>query len=150
MHKLEKIQRLPVDLKTAWDFFSSPNNLSKITPSYMGFKITSELKNKKMYPGLIISYIVKPILGIPLTWVTEITEVSEGKYFIDEQRVGPYRIWHHEHHFREIDGGVEMTDLLYYRLPLGFLGKIINSLYVRKKVNGIFNYRATVLNKLFK
>jgi len=116
----------------------------------MGFKITSELKNKKMYPGLIISYIVKPILGIPLTWVTEITEVSEGKYFIDEQRVGPYRIWHHEHHFREIDGGVEMTDLLYYRLPLGFLGKIINSLYVRKKVNGIFNYRATVLNKLFK
>jgi ligand-binding SRPBCC domain-containing protein len=149
MHKLEKVQRLPIDIKTAWDFFSSPKNLSKITPSYMGFNITSELKNEKMYPGLIITYIVKPILGIPLTWVTEITEISEGKYFIDEQRVGPYKIWHHEHHFREIEGGVEMRDLLYYRLPFGFIGKIINSLFVKKKVNGIFDYRTEVLEKMF-
>lgn len=150
MHKLERIQRLPIDIKTAWDFFSSPKNLSKITPSYMGFNITSELKNEKMYPGLIITYIVKPIFGIPLTWVTEITEISDGKYFIDEQRVGPYKIWHHEHHFREIEGGVEMRDLLYYRLPLGFIGKIINLIFVRKKVEGIFDYRVNVLNELFK
>jgi ligand-binding SRPBCC domain-containing protein len=149
MHKLERVLRLSIDLKTAWDFFSSPKNLSKITPSYMGFNIISELKNEKMYPGLIITYIVKPILGIPLTWVTEITEISEGKYFIDEQRVGPYKIWHHEHHFREIEGGIEMRDLLYYRLPFGFIGKIINSLFVKKKVNGIFDYRTEVLEKMF-
>lgn len=149
MHKLERVQRLQIDLKTAWDFFSSPKNLSKIAPSYMGFNITSELKSEKMYPGLIITYIVKPMLGIPLTWVTEITEISEGKYFIDEQRVGPYRIWHHEHHFKEIEGGVEMRDLLYYRLPFGFAGKIINTLFVGKKVNAIFDYRTKVLREMF-
>jgi ligand-binding SRPBCC domain-containing protein len=149
MLRLERVQRLPIDLETAWDFFSSPKNLSKITPSYMGFNIKSELKNEKMYPGLIITYIVKPVLGIPLTWVTEITEISEGKYFIDEQRVGPYKIWHHEHHFREIEGGVEMRDLLYYRLPFGFLGKIVNALFVGKKVNAIFDYRTEVLEKMF-
>jgi len=149
MHKLESVLNLPIDINTAWDFFSSPKNLSKITPSYMGFNITSELKNEKMYPGIIIVYKVRPVLGIPITWVTEITEVSEGKYFIDEQRVGPYKIWHHEHHFREIEGGVEMTDLLYYKLPFGFIGKIINALYVGKKVKRIFEYRTQVLDKMF-
>ncbi|MBI5403458.1 MAG: SRPBCC family protein [Ignavibacteriae bacterium] len=150
MHKLEKKQRLPIDIKTAWEFFSSPKNLSKITPSYMGFNITSELKNEKMYPGLFITYRVRPVLGIPITWVTEITEVSEGNYFIDEQRVGPYKIWHHEHHFRECEGGTEMTDLLYYRLPFWFLGKILHSLFVKRKVISIFDYRTEVLEKLFK
>jgi ligand-binding SRPBCC domain-containing protein len=149
MHKLESVLNLPIDINTAWDFFSSPKNLSKITPSYMGFNITSELKNEKMYPGIIIVYKVRPVLGIPITWVTEITEVSEGKYFIDEQRVGPYKIWHHEHHFSEIEGGVEMTDLLYYKLPFGFIGKIINALYVGKKVKRIFEYRTQVLDKMF-
>lgn len=148
MHKLERVQRLPIDIKTAWDFFSSPKNLSKITPSYMGFNITSEMKNEKMYPGIFIIYKVKPLMGIPITWVTEITEVSEGKYFIDEQRVGPYKIWHHEHHFREVEGGVEMRDLLYYRLPFGFIGKIINLIFVRKKVEGIFDYRTEVLVRM--
>jgi len=150
MHKLESVQKLPIDIKTAWDFFSSPKNLSKITPSYMGFDIITELKTEKMYPGIIIEYKVRPVLGIPITWVTEITEVSEGEYFIDEQRVGPYKIWHHEHHFKEIESGVEMTDLLYYKLPFGFIGKIINALFVGKKVKSIFEYRTEVLNKLFK
>lgn len=149
MHKLERVQRLPIDLKTAWDFFSSPGNLSRITPPSMGFNILSELKTEKMYPGIFIIYKVKPLMGFPITWVTEITEVSEGKYFIDEQRVGPYKIWHHEHHFREAERGVEMTDLLYYKLPFGFLGKAVHSLFVKRKVESIFDYRTEILKSLF-
>lgn len=149
MHKLEKIQRIPIDIKTAWDFFSSPKNLSKITPKKMNFRIISDIKDGKMFPGMFIIYIVSPVFGIPITWITEITHISEKKYFIDEQRIGPYKMWHHEHHFKEIEGGVEMLDLLYYRLPFGFIGKIINFLFVRRKVIGIFNYRENILRDFF-
>lgn len=136
-------------MEEAWDFFSSPRNLSVITPDYMGFIITSGYKDQKMYDGMVITYIVKPIFNIPLNWVTEITHVKEPAYFVDEQRFGPYNFWHHEHHFHEVDGGVEMKDLLNYKLPFGPIGRILNSLFVRRRVESIFDYRYRKLESLF-
>ena len=117
--------------------------------SYMGFDITSGNQDEKIYPGMIITYTVNPLLNIPMKWMTEITQVSPKSYFIDEQRSGPYKIWHHEHHFKKIEGGVEMTDILHYKVPLGFLGNIAEKLLVRKKVQEIFDFRKKKLDKLF-
>ncbi|MBK9291216.1 MAG: SRPBCC family protein [Bacteroidetes bacterium] len=136
------------DLKTVWDFFSSPKNLKQITPSHMGFDILVGGEGK-MYPGQIIAYRVKPLFGFPMLWVTEITHVSEQKFFVDEQRIGPYKMWHHEHHFVEVDGGVEMTDIVSYALPFGPLGTLAHKILVRKKVEGIFKYRQRVITRLF-
>lgn len=149
LYRLHRVQKLPVSLDKAWFFFSAPDNLSKITPEYMGFTVTSDQIDQKMYEGMIISYIVKPLFKIPLTWVTEITHVRAPYYFVDEQRFGPYSFWHHEHHFREIDGGVEMTDLLNYKLTMGLIGRSVNSLFVRKRVESIFDYRFRKLEKMF-
>jgi len=130
-YQLHKTQRIPANLDEVWDFISSPANLKKITPRYMGFDITSELLAPKMYPGMIISYKVSPILGIKMTWVTEITHIKDKEYFVDEQRVGPYAIWHHEHKIESIEGGVLMTDIVTYKPPLCFLGSIANSVLIK-------------------
>ncbi|MBK7408343.1 MAG: SRPBCC family protein [Saprospirales bacterium] len=148
MHQLKSIQRIPIDLKTAWEFFSSPRNLSVITPPEMGFEVQSELP-EKMYPGLFIQYKVRPLFGIPVTWVTEITHVQEGEFFVDEQRVGPYRIWHHQHFFKEIPGGVEMTDIVDYQLPFGFLGDLVHPFLVGPRLKHIFDFRYRKLVELF-
>ena len=140
MYQLKKTQFIKTDLKTAWDFFSSPGNLKKITPDYMGFDVKTELP-EKMYEGLMIEYTVKPLLGIPMNWITEIKTVKELEFFVDEQRKGPYKIWHHEHHFKEVDGGVEMTDIVSYELPLGILGRIMHPFLVQKKLEKIFDFR---------
>ncbi|MEZ4918053.1 MAG: SRPBCC family protein [Saprospiraceae bacterium] len=148
--KLERTQKLPVDLQTAWAYFSSPNNLKEITPDYMGFEIQSDPRFlSEMYAGQVIEYTVKPVLGIPMYWMTEITQVENGRFFIDEQRVGPYKIWHHQHHFREIEGGVEMTDLVHYQLPLGPLGNLAHALFVKRQLNAIFDYRWNKLEEQF-
>ncbi|MBK8516480.1 MAG: SRPBCC family protein [Saprospiraceae bacterium] len=149
IYTLTKKQFLPVSMDAAWDFFSSPANLKKITPVYMGFEITTDTGNGKMYPGQIISYVVTPFLGIPVSWTTEITHVSDKKYFVDEQRFGPYSFWHHQHWFEEVDGGVEMTDIVNYGLPLGFLGRMANTFLVRSKLEEIFNFREKVVDTLF-
>jgi ligand-binding SRPBCC domain-containing protein len=135
-------------MEKAWDFFSSPENLKEITPDYMGFKIQTEIP-PKMYPGMIIAYKVKPLPGFQVNWVTEITQIKEYEYFIDCQLSGPYKIWHHEHHFKRVEGGVEMTDLLYYMIPYGIFGRLLNFLFIRKKVEGIFSYRNSVLQRIF-
>jgi ligand-binding SRPBCC domain-containing protein len=132
----------------AWDFFSSPKNLQVITPPYLGFEIQSELP-EKMYPGLFISYKVSPVLGIKLNWTTEITHVNEPHFFVDEQRVGPYTIWHHEHHFVQKEGGIEMTDIVSYKLPFGFLGRLVHPLLVAPKLNEIFAFRFKKVDELF-
>ena len=116
----------------------------------MGFEITSDNKEDKMYAGMIISYKVKPMLNIPLKWVTEITHVKEKKYFVDEQRVGPYKMWHHEHIFEIKKEGVLMTDIISYVPPFGILGTIANLMFIKKRVNTIFDYRNIVLEKMFK
>ncbi len=148
LHQLRAIQRVPIDLDTAWAFFSDPRNLKTITPEYMGFRIKTDLP-AEMYPGLIVEYTVSPVARIPLTWVTEITHVKHGEYFVDEQRSGPYAMWHHEHHFKAIPGGVEMLDIVSYRLPFGPLGDIVNRLSVAAQVKEIFTYREKVLAKRF-
>jgi len=141
---------LPVPLSTAWDFFSSPVNLAKITPPEMNLVVTSGYTDdSKVYPGLLITYQITPAFGIKLNWVTEISDVKDQEYFIDEQRSGPYALWHHQHHFREIKGGVHMTDILTYALPYGLVGRIANALLVERKVKKIFAYRQLQIEKLF-
>jgi ligand-binding SRPBCC domain-containing protein len=141
---------LPTTLDNAWDFFSSPLNLAKITPPEMGFAVTSEYKdNAKVYAGMIITYKITPLLGIKMNWMTEITHVKEKEYFVDEQRFGPYALWHHQHHFKQVEGGIQMTDLLHYAIPYGFIGRIANSLVVAGKVKNIFDYREEAVEHLF-
>lgn len=149
IYTLTVMQQLPIGLSEAWKFFSSPKNLERITPKHMGFKITSG-EPGKMYPGQIISYKVAPLAGVKTSWVTEITHVEEEKFFVDEQRFGPYRMWHHEHHFVENDKGVLMTDKVSYKIPFGFLGSIAQSLFIKKQLKGIFEYRVKVLDEMFK
>lgn len=115
----------------------------------MGFNITSELKNKKMYPGMIISYKVSPLLGIKTTWVTEITHVKDKEYFVDEQRVGPYSMWHHEHFIEATEKGVLMTDIVSYQPPFGFLGSIANVFIIKGKLNDIFEYRRIAMEEQY-
>lgn len=149
VHTLLAVQRIPVSLKEAWAFFSRPENLQRITPAYMGFSILSTEHGDRAYAGQIIEYKVKPVAGIPLYWMTEITHVQDEKYFVDEQRFGPYKLWHHQHHFREIEGGVEMKDLVHYSIPLGFIGGMANSLFVRRQLQQIFQYRYEAVEKMF-
>jgi ligand-binding SRPBCC domain-containing protein len=149
LYSFETIQQLPFTIQEAWDFLSSPDNLNKITPPEMDFKITSAHKIEKMYAGQLISYTVKPLLGIPVSWVTEITHVNSPFHFVDEQRFGPYSFWHHQHFLKEIPGGVEMRDIVHYGLPLGFLGRIANALIVKNQLKTIFNYRHKKLEVLF-
>ena len=149
-YHLEFNQLLPLTLAEAWSFFSNPLNLQKITPKEMAFTVTSRLPEQpKMYPGMIITYKVSPMLGVTLDWMTEITQVEEEKYFIDEQRFGPYRFWHHQHHFTEVPNGVMMHDILTYGLPMGIFGRIANSLFVAAKLQEIFNYRKKQVEVLF-
>lgn len=142
-------QILPITLYNAWNFFSDPGNLPKITPPWLNLKITSDLP-AKMYEGMIITYKVKPVLGIPFNWVTEITYVKEKNFFIDEQRFGPYKFWHHQHIFKEIGEGIEMEDIVSYALPFDPISRPLDNLIVGKKVKKIFEYRKEVLTKLFK
>jgi ligand-binding SRPBCC domain-containing protein len=147
---LKTEQNLPISLNEAWDFFSSPLNLEKITPPDMDFLVTSDNnEDDKIYPGMIITYKISPILGIKINWMTEITHVKEGEYFVDEQRFGPYTLWHHQHHFKEIKGGVLMTDILNYAIPYGIVGRIAHNILVEKQIKRIFDYREKAITGLF-
>lgn len=148
-HTIKTVQKIPVSLDVAWNFFSDPANLQTITPPEMGFKIISQHHGHKMYAGQIIEYKVKPLMGIPVYWMTEITQVKDKEYFIDEQRFGPYKLWHHQHHFKEIPGGVEMTDIVHYKNPFGFLGRVGNNVFVANKLKNIFGYRFRKVEELF-
>lgn len=148
VYKKETVQYVNASLEECWAFFSSPNNLQKITPENMGFQIT-DFDNKPMYAGQIIQYKVSPLLGLKLSWTTEITFVKDKSYFIDEQRFGPYTLWHHKHFFEATEKGTKMTDLVHYALPLGFLGQIMNNLVVKNKLNEIFGYREAKVNEIF-
>lgn len=148
IYTLKAIQNLPIGIGQAWDFFSDPRNLKTITPPYMGFNILSGAE-KKMYSGQIIQYIVTPVAGIKTKWVTEITHVKDREYFVDEQRFGPYSLWHHKHFFREIPGGVEIEDIVDYKLPLGFLGRWVHPVIVGPKLKEIFRFRRDKLVELF-
>lgn len=148
LHRFETETTLSVDRDEAWDFFSDPRNLAVITPPDMRFEITSPVPDR-VYAGLIITYRVRPLLGIPAQWVTEITHVDEGNYFVDEQRLGPYRVWHHEHHFTAVRGGTHMRDIVHYSVPFGPLGDVAEKLVIRRRVEAIFAFRQRVLDQRF-
>lgn len=148
IYTFHRKQNLPITKAQAWEFLSSPKNLKTITPDYMGFDILSGA-DRPMYAGQIIQYIVTPVLGIKTKWVTEITHVVDGEYFVDEQRFGPYALWHHKHFIKEIEGGVEMEDIIDYKVPMGILGQMVNPILVRPKLEEIFKYRTQKLEELF-
>jgi ligand-binding SRPBCC domain-containing protein len=142
-------QLVNTSIEKAWDFFSKPGNLSTITPPEMDFRLTTPIDEPKMYAGQIITYKVSPTGRFRINWVTEITQVDEGRMFIDEQRFGPYSFWHHRHIFTENESGVEMTDIVTYKIPFGFIGRIANRLFIQKKLRQIFDYRFSSVEKIF-
>ena len=148
IYRLHTHQNLPISVDEAWDYLSDPANLKTITPDYMGFNILSGA-DRKMFPGQIIQYIVTPLAGIPTKWVTEITHVKDKEYFVDEQRFGPYALWHHKHFIKAIPGGVEMEDIIDYKLPMGILGQLTHPIVVKPKLKEIFDYRYQKLIELF-
>ena len=148
IHRLAARQVVPISLDEAWTFFSNPRNLPRITPPWLALELTSD-PPAAMYPGLIITYNVRPFAGVPLAWATEITHVEERVRFIDDQRLGPYSLWRHQHDFREVAGGVEVRDEVRYALPFGPLGDAVVWLAVRRRVRAIFEYRREVLREQF-
>lgn len=148
IYTLHKTQNLPISVERAWEFLSNPANLKTITPDYMGFNILAGA-DRPMFPGQIIQYIVTPVLGIKTKWVTEITHVKDQEYFVDEQRFGPYALWHHKHFIKKIEGGVKMEDIIDYKVPMGFLGQLVHPILVKPKLEEIFTYRTKKLEELF-
>ncbi|NQX86408.1 MAG: SRPBCC family protein [Flavobacteriaceae bacterium] len=148
IYRLHTKQNLPISIDEAWEFLSDPKNLKTITPDYMSFDILSGA-DRPMFPGQIIQYIVTPILNIKTKWVTEITHVVDRSYFVDEQRFGPYTLWHHKHFIKPIENGIEMEDIIDYKLPFGWLGQILHPILVKPKLDEIFAYRQAKLIALF-
>ena len=140
-------QFIPRPLDEVWQFFSRPENLNEVTPGDMSFEILSPIVGIPMYEGMIIQYKISPFLSIKMDWVTEITHIREGEYFIDEQRFGPYALWHHQHHFQEQDGGVMMTDLLHYKVPYWIVGDIADALFVDRQIETIFSFRKKAIEQ---
>lgn len=147
LYRLHYRQRFPVSPERAWTFFSDPANLRRITPAWLDFRLTGEFPTA-VYPGLIVTYRIRPLAGIPVDWVTEITHVIEGTLFVDEQLFGPYRFWQHQHHFRSIPPGVEVEDLVWYALPFGSLGRLMHRLFIRRRLEAIFAFRRRVLGEI--
>jgi ligand-binding SRPBCC domain-containing protein len=149
IYRLKRIQFLPITRSAAWEFFFAPRNLAKITPEHMGFQILYISGGEQAYAGQIIPYKWSILPGVKVNWVTEITEVKGPHYFLDEQRFGHYALWHHQHHFKEVAGGVEMTDEVNYAVPLGPFGRLAHWIFVGREVNRIFDHRFQVLEKYF-
>lgn len=149
VYTLKSVQQIPTTLQHAWDYFSKPDNLATITPDNLGFKIKGDHQSPEMHPGQIIQYTIKPLLGIPMYWMTEITHVEPMKFFVDEQRFGPYSLWHHQHHFAAINGGVEMTDIVHYKIPFWIFGDIAHALFVKSQLQNIFDYRKQKVDEIF-
>tara|TARA_R110002012_G_scaffold321944_1_gene552575 strand:- start:15309 stop:15806 length:498 start_codon:yes stop_codon:yes gene_type:complete len=148
LHQLHAKQFLPISPQEAWEFLSNPNNLKVITPEAMGFQVLSGA-DRKMFAGQIIQYKVTPFPGFTTRWVTEITQVKEGEYFVDEQRFGPYALWHHKHFIKKVENGVEMEDIIDYKAPFGILGQIGNSILIKNQLKTVFKYREDKLIALF-
>ncbi|MCE2496735.1 MAG: SRPBCC family protein [Flavobacteriales bacterium] len=150
MYRFETSIDVPTSLEEAWNFFSNPENLKELTPPSIGFEPRSKSMDTKMYPGFFITYKVAPLFGVKMTWATEITHVENQKFFIDEQRLGPYKIWHHEHHFEPLSETVtRVTDIVHYALPAGFIGRLFHPLVIKPKLLGLFSYREQQIKEIF-
>ncbi len=147
MYRINEEQFLPVNPDKCWEFFSNPANLEKISPPDMQFKINSG-GDEKMFAGQIITYRIKISPLLTLRWVTEITHVDNRNYFIDEQRFGPYKFWHHLHRFTEVNDGVKMEDIVHYELPFGPIGELVHALFIKRKLRKIFEYRKNIIGGL--
>ncbi len=140
---------MPISLEEAWAFFSRPENLNELTPADMSFEILTDIKDKPMYEGMLIRYKIAPMFNIKMNWCTEITHIRDREYFIDEQRFGPYALWHHEHHFKAVEGGTLMKDQLHYAIPFGPIGQLANAIFVGNKVEEIFDFRYQAIEEFF-
>ena len=149
VYSIKKVQVIKASIDEVWDFFSVADNLQNITPDNMGFSILSQHHGEKIYAGQILEYKVRPVLNIPFYWMTEITHVTDKQFFVDEQRFGPFSMWHHQHHFKTIGDTVEMTDIIHYKLPMWFFGDIANALFVKKQLATIFDYRFEKVKTIF-
>lgn len=150
VYTIKRIQTLHTTIDKAWEFFSSPKNLGVITPGHMNFKILFGSGEDRIYAGQMVHYSICVLPALPVHWLTEITQVREPHYFVDEQRQGPYKLWQHQHHIKEVNNGIEMTDVVNYAIPLGIVGRLANEMFVEKRVNAIFDYRFKALEELFK
>jgi ligand-binding SRPBCC domain-containing protein len=148
VYRIHRRQFLPIDLAQAWDFFWTPHNLEAMTPPFLNFRITCDLPDKT-YNGLIITYRIAAVAGIPMTWVTEIKHVVEPYQFVDEQRLGPFRFWNHQHRFREVPGGIEMEDIVHYVMRFGWVGELVHHLFIRRRLTQIFDFRRDFLGRKF-
>ena len=147
LHRINRRQLIPISINKAWDFFSNPLNLSKITPPWLNFKVVSGIP-QNMHSGMIITYRITPIAYIQTLWVSEITHVNTPTFFVDEQRIGPFRFWHHQHLFKEVGRDVEIQDIVHYAMPLWPVGEIVHSISVGKKVEAIFDFRSKALKRI--
>ncbi len=148
IYSLKRKQLIQASVSDVWQFFSQPRNLNQITPDEMNFRIVSVSLEGDAYPGQMIEYRVRVFPGFRLKWLTEITHVRSEVSFVDEQRIGPYAIWHHQHHFEPTEEGVNMTDIVTYKLPFGILGRIFHPL-ISSKLNRIFDYRTMAIQQIF-
>jgi ligand-binding SRPBCC domain-containing protein len=147
LHRIHRKQVIPISMSEAWEFFSNPVNLSKLTPPWLNLKVISDIP-KSMHSGMIISYRITPMASISVLWISEITHVEAPIYFVDEQRLGPFRFWHHQHMFREVGRNVEIQDIVHYAMPLGPIGEMVYSVSVHKKVDSIFDFRQKALERM--
>ena len=148
VYQIENSIYLPISKEKAWIFISNPANLLKITPEKVNFRIL-EPKEEGFYEGQIFAYQLTPFPGYSTRWVSEISKIREGHYFIDIQLEGPYKLWHHQHHIRSVEEGVEIRDIVHYSMPLGILGKIAQGLFVKKQLLETFRYREEKMIALF-
>jgi ligand-binding SRPBCC domain-containing protein len=147
LHRIHRRQVIPISLTEAWTFFSNPENLSKITPPWLNLTVVSNIPSS-MHSGMIISYRITPMVRVPTLWISEITHVNIPIYFVDEQRLGPFRFWHHQHLFKEVGRNVEIQDIVHYAMPLGTIGELVHAISVRKKVEAIFYFRQKALERI--
>jgi ligand-binding SRPBCC domain-containing protein len=148
IHHLTRKQFVPISLEEAWPFFSTPRNLEAITPEFLNFRITSAVP-EEIYSGLIITYQIAAVASVPMIWVTEIKHVVPLHRFVDEQRIGPFRFWFHEHRFDAVPGGIEMTDIVHYVMPWSWLGELVHAVFIRRRLNAIFDFRRAYIENLW-
>jgi ligand-binding SRPBCC domain-containing protein len=148
LYTLERSQVICASLTDVWQFFSDPHNLARLTPPELNLVVPADTPHE-VRPGMIITYRIRALAGIPATWVTEITQVIDNQLFIDEQRFGPYRFWHHQHHFIETNEGIEVRDIVHYSVPFGPLGKLVHAMVVKARLKKIFEYRVDAIRSEF-
>jgi len=148
IHRIQQSQFLPLTLDEAWLFFATPKNLEAMTPPFLNFRILSDVPDV-VHSGLMIEYRIRAVFGIPMRWLTEIKHVEKRTRFVDEQRIGPFPFWYHEHRFEAVEGGIVMEDEVHYVMPWSILGGFIHWVFIRRRLLEIFRFRKCYLTERF-